>query len=938
MRSKPGNVLLLNAFMFIALALSPLSHVNAFLFNVPEIQSYLRVSFGNRSQNWSVSQNPENKHLFLASSDGLMEFNGITWKRHPFLGNQPLRSVMAHTDGRIYTGAFEEFGYWQYNENGDLVYHSLSQNFEVENNDEIWRIFSHNNKILFQSFTTIYIFEQDSHAVVRAPYTMLFMHQMGERLMVQIIDHGLLWYHDEEFHLIEDSELFSATRVHAVIPYNKQKDQWLICTDNMGLFLFDGEEFSYFESEASSFLKSFTCNTAKQLNDSTFAFGSILNGVIITDEKGIIQRRYNSLNGLNNNTVLCMHLDYDNGLWIGQDEGVNYINMLSPNIHYQTIGGSLGSIYAMLIHENHLYIGTNHGLFRSEISHSGSHFQFDRLEFIEGSQGQVWTLELFDDQIVCGHNDGTFLVEGTTFVNISPVTGGWTFKPFREYLIGGTYTGIIILEKGPDGKWQQRNKIENFQEPVRYLETDYLGFLWASHHQKGVFKIELSDDLYSAKNTEHFDEFTNRNTNVKTFSINNRVVFTTGENIYTWDFVRNQMVPFEVLTSGLGDYAAAKQIIPHTHNAYWFVLDNKMALFEVNLEFSPRKILETPQLYYNLPQRRMQLIPLNHNTILIPNPKSFVAFNMHAAEQREPISRLSVDKLTFYGRKDTLNFFRKTPERKIASRANNLTVYFSDPSNFEQFPRNYYFRIKELEASWQSTLQNHFTYLDLKHGKYTLEITHNFNDIVSTSFAINKPWHISNTAMVLYGLILIAAIYGGIEFFRFEISRQRELAAMEIRQNSLEKELDYKSYELMLTMRHLLLKDSILKDLNKQINQLKEQSSKYPVKQIKTIEKIIQQGIGTQTVEWENAMNNLKLSQQGFFKALKEKYPSLTTNDLRLCSYLRMNFNTKEIAQLLNVSPRGVEVSRHRLRKKLNLHPDDNLVEFLMKEEFNLSE
>ena len=118
---------------------------------------------------------------------------------------------------------------------------------------------------------------------------------------------------------------------------------------------------------------------------------------------------------------------------------------------------------------------------------------------------------------------------------------------------------------------------------------------------------------------------------------------------------------------------------------------------------------------------------------------------------------------------------------------------------------------------------------------------------------------------------------------------------------------------------------------------MKDQSSKYPVKHINNLERIVNQGLGTQSTEWENAMNNLKLSQQGFFKTLKERYPELTPNDLRLCSYLRMNFTTKEIAQMLNISTRGVEISRHRLRKKLKLKPEDNLFEFLLNQEFELS-
>ncbi|MGD9994222.1 MAG: helix-turn-helix transcriptional regulator [Salinivirgaceae bacterium] len=92
-------------------------------------------------------------------------------------------------------------------------------------------------------------------------------------------------------------------------------------------------------------------------------------------------------------------------------------------------------------------------------------------------------------------------------------------------------------------------------------------------------------------------------------------------------------------------------------------------------------------------------------------------------------------------------------------------------------------------------------------------------------------------------------------------------------------------------------------------------------------------GIILQTKEWKMALHNLKLSQEGYFKRLKEAYPKLTNNDIRLCSYLRMNFTSKEIAQLLNISTRAVEISRYRLRKKLSLEHNINLTDFLMQDE-----
>jgi DNA-binding CsgD family transcriptional regulator len=67
-----------------------------------------------------------------------------------------------------------------------------------------------------------------------------------------------------------------------------------------------------------------------------------------------------------------------------------------------------------------------------------------------------------------------------------------------------------------------------------------------------------------------------------------------------------------------------------------------------------------------------------------------------------------------------------------------------------------------------------------------------------------------------------------------------------------------------------------------------------------------------------------------FLVHLKNKFPVLSSNELKLCAYLRMNLSTKEIAQLMNISVRGVEISRYRLRKKLQVPSEANLFNFLM--------
>jgi DNA-binding CsgD family transcriptional regulator len=64
-------------------------------------------------------------------------------------------------------------------------------------------------------------------------------------------------------------------------------------------------------------------------------------------------------------------------------------------------------------------------------------------------------------------------------------------------------------------------------------------------------------------------------------------------------------------------------------------------------------------------------------------------------------------------------------------------------------------------------------------------------------------------------------------------------------------------------------------------------------------------------------------------KKLKVKFPNLTNADLKVCAYLQLNLSTKEIAQLMNISVRGVDISRYRLRKKFQLSREQTLNDFL---------
>ncbi|MCD8519200.1 MAG: LuxR family transcriptional regulator, partial [Flavobacterium sp.] len=161
---------------------------------------------------------------------------------------------------------------------------------------------------------------------------------------------------------------------------------------------------------------------------------------------------------MSNNTALSLFEDADKNLWIGLDNGINCINLKSPVKSYLDNTGILGTTYASITHNNKLYIGTNQGLFCKDLNSSS------KFEFVQNTKGQVWNLYSYQNTLFCGHDSGTFIVNGTSANLIYNASGTWKFvpsSPGSNLLLQGNYNGISVLEK-KNNSWVFRNKIKGF--------------------------------------------------------------------------------------------------------------------------------------------------------------------------------------------------------------------------------------------------------------------------------------------------------------------------------------------------------------------------------------------------------------------------------------------------------------------------------------------
>jgi hypothetical protein len=146
----------------------------------------------------------------------------------------------------------------------------------------------------------------------------------------------------------------------------------------------------------------------------------------------------------------------------------------------------------------------------------------------------------------------------------------------------------------------------------------------------------------------------------------------------------------------------------------------------------------------------------------------------------------------------------------------------------------------------------------------------------------------------------------------------------------LKAELASKKRELANAALSLVYKNEVLQKLSTEISKLKDQKGNSLSEiQYRKLQKIIDEAMNDER-DWDIFESTFNDAHENFFKKLKAGHPHLVPNDLKLCAFLHMNMSSKEIASLLNISLRGVEIRRYRLRKKLRIPHDQNIVTYLL--------
>jgi hypothetical protein len=899
----------------------------------PFISHFSRDDYRGLNQNWSLGQSRDG-FIYAANSAGLLVSDGQNWQKFVLPKGQIIRSLAVTVKNQLFTGSYGTFGLWEKDEFGHFSYTDLAENKldSLDAKEEFWHILPYGDATYFQSFSIIYKWEKNKLVKIIPPGNIMFMQRVGDKIVIPVIGKGLFTLNRENnsFTWIPQSELLKNETVSFIL---EDKNGWLIGTQLAGVFKYDGRNFRPWNHELNRVLKQKQLNKALKLTDGGLVLGTVLDGIFLLDPNGTPTLHLNKENGLQNNTVLSLFEDRSRNLWVGLDKGIDCIHKASPISFFRDTKGILGTVYTAIMDRNLLYVGTNQGLF---FKNKGDDSPFT---LIEGTQGQVWQLLKLQNQLLCGHNNGTFLLENGKPKLISNITGGWAFSyvPERKNeLLQATYTGLVLYKFEHNG-WRFKKRLDGLNEPIKKLLPAGGAYFWALHANDGLYKLEISRDGESVVSKTKMGKkqgLPNQNRIDIRFFKDTLMVHTIGGNYY---FDERYQI-FKSWKPGTPENKDIWLDIPnahftynHHHLKYW--KDNQLkAIYAISMIPENENLLDlNPEEFF---------VGLEDGYALIPKRGDSRVF----LSQQDDAPLLSeVKGYNKEGKSVPLHWVDKSDISgvELPPWCYRLSVSFGFPS-FVNSPL-FRFRLIGWQDTWSSWQEiKSLSWNNLSPGYYQLEVQANLSPKIITLPIFWKPHWYETFAFKLTVILLMIAI----SFFlltiylkKIEIRHHNQLRKKEIeleqqvikaKNEQLIADNLNKSRELANATFTLIHKNESLTIVKEELDLMKsETTSKLFDSHYKKLIHILDNQLENEK-DWQIFEANFNEVHEIFFKKLKLQFPDLTPGDLKLAAFLKMNLSSKEIAPLLNISIRGVENKRYRLRKKMDLDELENLTNYMI--------
>jgi DNA-binding CsgD family transcriptional regulator len=931
---------------------------------IPLIHNFNSDEYHGGVQNWDITQDKRGI-LYVANNFGVMEFDGTDWELLSIKAGTRVLSILIDEDNTIYIGGQNQLGYLKSDKKGNFKYTSLIDLIPESERylENVWKVYRHDKYILFNTNKYTYFYDGEKMLSKEMDAKGKNIFQVGSQLISYKSESGLLYWNGKDFEVLsKNPDLLNRNIIEILPHYN---GGFLIFLTNGQILTFKDGMVSNWKNEMTSFFEESLINTACILDNNNIAIGTQNSGLVILRPDGSLEMEISKSKGLNSNTIYAVYQDQFKNIWLGLSNGLSSIDYGSPFALIDDRLGLPGTGYTACLSNGSVYLGTNNGLFVSSTISPLQKKSAIKYQIVDNSAGQVYSIAKYGNNLLMGHHQGAFRIDRTHAQNLYSKNGAWRFifTPDGKGMLAGTYEGFVHFDR----QLANAQLIDNFNESSRlfYFENDSI--LWMSHGFKGVYRLKFNPDYTKILKSDFYgmEKGFPSNILISVFEINNQLVFAAEHGIYSYNTSSDRFEPYAKLQDVLGSEKYVSFMCANHLGDVYYIRQNKFGQLKRN-NFSQYELEEktfNPINKYILSDDLENISIIDHENILIGAKEGFIHYNPTISKPKNEefttlIREIKVtydSTITVYAgaELDTIMSAPLDPNLK-SIRFRYAAPYLDGFSDLE-----YQYFLVGFDKDWSTPSRaNAKEYTNLPYGEYTFKarsrnIYGDLSKIATYKFKINRPWYLTKLAIGAYILTTLLLFMTAMlwldtkhkydkkkmvinqkrEIFQKEleiesVSKESEEEISKLKNEKLKVEIEYKTKELAASTMHILNKNEVMLDIKSKLESL----SKNPNPkndEIKKIVKNIDRNI-SEDKDWDQFTIHFDQVHDDFFKKLKDKFPLLTPQEIKMAAYLRMNLTSKEIAQLLNISVRGVEISRYRLRKKLTMDRETNLVTFLM--------
>lgn len=688
----------------------------------------------------------------------------------------------------------------------------------------------------------------------------------------------------------------------------------------------------------------------------TWFIGTVEEGIFQTGDWETVAGHYGLAEGLSGTSVLELCSDASGNLWSAGEGAVNVIRFSWPQRVPSELAGSVEPGYTSLhLPDGSVYWGTSHGLRRTAGAGKPA-------EEVPGLEGQIWSLQSFGDRPWVNHLNGAGWLNGDLYEPVMEGIGVWELveQPQTGYHYAGTFQGLYRVDLK---SVEPPVPVTGFSESSRFVVFESERVAWVAHPYKGAFRLQLDATGKKAESVrlyagaEGFPE----PVHVEVLQVGGSPLFSTNDGFYRFNAKADRMEPASDAFEGLIPKGGhVQRLYEGEHATWWFLQDQSVGQIHphtthLNASMAVRSVplTGTPMVE---PFERLEI--LSENEVCVPVESGFLYLD--ATRMSNDATPPAVDVHSVLHLNDaSANAFLDLEDAQLPPGNHALEIRLRGFDARYVGIQRYQWRLEGTDSEWSRPQESaRITLGGLGPGTHRVA----FRSYVAEGFTGPSTWWTVRVAPPWYErwdvrifLLLVAAAAATFAVIRkqraIRATHARESAAAEKQRKAeaeryrrdlesselrleaerlrrVEAEMAAKNQELASATMHLVQKAQMASTLKSGLQSLREHLDAPQRKQVDRLLGVLGDGARLDD-NWEQFTQQFDRVHVEFHQRLLDRFPELTKNDLKLCTYLRMNLSSKEIASLTFVTVRAVEVSRSRLRKRLGLDPGENLLQFI---------